>query len=173
MGKSILAGLMLSLVCACSFLRANSLGVTYLIPSNFEGPVIILYDQRDGVVPPIDGGRYMITVPQSGVVNTRLPPGAFDEVPLFFVVTEDGHRESIELLFRWGPEYPYGRRTKKDLSEAERSQRFAMYYDRGNFSSRQGSVSYSVFLFGKQLDENQLFGLKEKKITDIQRSLGQ
>ena len=46
---------------------------TVLLPAEFRGPVLIVFDQPDGIVPPLEDGAPLFEVPPSGVLRVRTP----------------------------------------------------------------------------------------------------
>lgn len=44
---------------------------TVLLPERFGGPVLIVFDQPDGIVPPLEDGAPLFVVPPSGVLRVR------------------------------------------------------------------------------------------------------
>ncbi|HEX6588224.1 MAG TPA: hypothetical protein VF039_04330 [Longimicrobiales bacterium] len=50
-------------------------GEVHILPDGFEGPVLILYDQPDGLPARYDDdGRRLFEIPRSGVMRTRMEP---------------------------------------------------------------------------------------------------
>lgn len=150
---------------------AKTANVIYLIPEKFEGAVVIFYNQKDGIVPDLNGTEYVFTVPKDGVLKVNIDAKAAGGKPSFFLIDEYGKRTEIELLFRWGPKYPEGMRSIRDISNEERDEKiFAMLYDQGNFNTSDGIVRYRSFLIGTPKDSDNFYTQKERKLTNIQRT---
>ncbi len=54
--------------------------VIYSIPSNYEGNVLIIFDQKSGVPPLYENGRRVYEIPSSGVLRTQFSPISLYEV---------------------------------------------------------------------------------------------
>lgn len=46
----------------------------HILPNGFTGPVLIFFNQRDGVDVPIEDGTRIYRIPKSGKLVTSLPP---------------------------------------------------------------------------------------------------
>ena len=104
LAKFCIAFLLFSVV-GCS-IRANPKTVTYLIPENFEGGVVIVYAQKDGVTPDVTENEIVFTVPADGVLKVNVDAKAASGKPRFFFIGKNGERSELELLYHWGPKYP-------------------------------------------------------------------
>lgn len=161
----------LFLVNSCS-IRAKSADVIYLIPKNFEGGVVIFYDQKDGITPDFNGTEYVFIIPKDDVIKTSIDAKTAGGKPSFFLVDENGKRTELEYLYPGGPKYPDGLRTVRDISNEERDNKvFAMIYEQGNFNAANRVIYYRSFLIGKPKDGN-LFASRDlnEKIANFQRA---
>lgn len=161
--------LLLFSVSSCS-IRANSKTVTYLIPENFEGGVVIVYDQRDGVSPDVTDNEIVFTIPADGILKTTVDAKSVGGKPRFFFVGKNGERAELELLYHWGPKYPEAMRSVKDISAEEQDKVFAMIFERGTFNSAGEVVMFSSFTVGKPKDSNISIGRTHGKISQVQRT---
>ncbi|MCB1024494.1 MAG: hypothetical protein KDB79_08890 [Acidobacteria bacterium] len=148
----------------------NTSGATYLIPKRFTGTVTILLNQRGEIPPAKEGNRYLLTVPDDGVIKVPFGPEIVQKDPIFYLVDENGKRTKIELLYRTGRKYKDGKRAIIDLLEKERTNTFAMYYDGGTFNVPDLSEKVRMFSFivGEPQNVNHLANLKYKKVFDLQ-----
>jgi len=154
------------------FVRANSKDVIYLIPEKFEGAIVVVYDQKDGVAPSFDGTEYVFNIPDSGVLKTNVEAKEINGQPSFFLVDGSGSRTKLEYLYFGGPKFSKEQRTEADLSDEERNNKvFAMNYVQGNFNTSNGNVKYKSFLVCKPKDGN-LFASRDlnRKITDLYKT---
>ena len=66
-----------------NYSHCNRSGANHLLPDNFIGNVVIIYDVSDGVAKKYDHGRRIYEIPSSGVLLTKFSPytgwHAFDE----------------------------------------------------------------------------------------------
>jgi len=55
---------------------------TYLIPDDFEGEIIVIYDEDCGIIPPVENGRMVFDIPKSGVlvIQPEFEAGIIDSV---------------------------------------------------------------------------------------------
>lgn len=44
---------------------------TFIVPKDYQGYVIVLYNQKDGVKPKYEGGKRVYEIPESGVLKTQ------------------------------------------------------------------------------------------------------
>lgn len=71
--------------------------VTHLIPDGYVGPVVVVYDDPNGVTPKYnDEGGVVYEIPSDGVLrlNTPTPEAALYDVKYFYV-RADGTREEL------------------------------------------------------------------------------
>lgn len=101
--------------------NANQVGAVYLIPTGFEGPVVIIYDQAALAKPPIVDDAFVFWVPTDGLIRTSLHAENIGATTSYYFVGQGGDRRKIDYLYSGGPKYPEGVRTEESLSPDERS----------------------------------------------------
>lgn len=82
-GRQVRAIIVLALTIACArqgMIQANLVisGTEhklqlFVLPPDFQGPVMVIYDQIDGVRPKAVNGQIVYDVPRDGIVRTALP----------------------------------------------------------------------------------------------------
>ena len=151
--------------------RVSAKTVTYLIPENFEGGVVIVYAQKDGVTPEITENEIVFAIPADGILKVNIDEKTVSGKPTFFFVGKNGERTEIELLYAWGPKYPEGMRSTKDISDDERDNKvFAAIFENGTFNTASGVVRFSSFTVGKPKDYKILIHRTHGKVSDLQRT---
>ncbi len=154
----------------CS-IRANPKTITYLIPENFEGGVVLVYAQKDGVTPDITENEIVFTIPTDGILKINIEAKEVSGKPRFLIVGKNGERTEIELLYNGGPKYPEGMRTSSDISNDERDNKnFVMTFERGNFNTANGVVRFGSFTVGKPKGGNLLVSRTHRKVSEVQRT---
>lgn len=90
---------LLTAATALTILLAGCLGEwppeLYLVPEGYIGPVVVAFEQEDGVAPTMSGDTLVYRVPQSGVLktSTEVPTGIRDVSYAF--VDESGMRSPL------------------------------------------------------------------------------
>lgn len=89
--SSIVILLLVTLVIRQSIMREE----TYLLPAEFRGPVIVLYQHSGGASPEYEDGRLIYRIPESGVLPVNWREASFR--PQYYFVSRDGNRLRIPL----------------------------------------------------------------------------
>jgi hypothetical protein len=158
-------------VLACGFAIGCSVGtkrsdVIFNIPQDFEGSVIIFYDQKEGVAPLFNGTEYIFDLPNDGIIKTSLDQESTTGKSKFFFVGGD-RRTELELLYPTGPKYPAGFRSHDDISDDERDNKFfAVSFERGNYNIKNGNVKFNTFLVCKPKDGEYHHAQMQQKLYD-------
>jgi len=147
----------------------------YLMHNGYVGPVIILYDQSDGVVPDVEGGYYVYNIPPSGVLKIRTPPYLGIVNLQYFYVDGGRERQEVKQIIITGDRDPQGRPQNKygNLSQDEvENSTFVMNPGGvGEFRVNGKPVQFSGFIIGKPKDGDKLKDEEHKKIADVQQAL--
>src|SRR5687768_12332838 len=89
--------LIVALIPACAFFKYPRNGI-YLVPQGFTGPVIILYNQPDGVELRSEAGLYVYEIPNDGILRVK-GRGYTGIVNLsYFYVDSEGNRRPLRYL---------------------------------------------------------------------------
>lgn len=92
------------IICGLFFLALTACGSTseksiFLIPQNFQGNVLIIFDQKNGRPAEYEKGLRTFTIPETGVLRTQFQPdygvGDIDE---FYFVEPDGRRTKLKYF---------------------------------------------------------------------------
>lgn len=71
----------------------------YLIPENFEGNILIVFDQKDGSSMEYEQGLRVYKIPDSGVLRTKFKPNyGMHEIDKFYYVNPDGRRTELKYF---------------------------------------------------------------------------
>lgn len=153
----------------CSIPAAKSKTITHLIPENFEGGVVIVYAQKDGVTPVVTEDEIVFNIPADGILKVSIDAKTVRGNAKFFFAGKNGERTEIELLHNRVLEKSAGIRTSDDISADERDNKiFVMSAERGNFNTSNGVVMFSCFTVGKPKDGNLLVSRTHNKISQVQ-----
>lgn len=147
----------------------------YLMPSEYIGTVIIVYDQPDGVVPEVEGGYYVYKIPPSGVLKVSAPPYLGIVDVKYFYVNQAGERQEVKHITITGDRDPQGRPQNKygNLSEHDvENSIFVMNPSGyGEFRVNGKPVQFSRIVIGKPKDSIKLFDEYQKKLVEVQKEL--
>ena len=161
-----------AVVLAACVSPVNDKRIRYELPNDFEGAVVIFFDQADGVDIRKEGNTSIVTVPESGVVNVKDPISEMDGLPTFEMVKDNGDRSVITYLRLQNQPDTGSSRLYENISEEEKTGHvFSMNYERGSFQSKQGPTRYISFLVCKPKNAN-LFASRDlnRKIRDFAMS---
>lgn len=169
----VLWSLIFSLSCS---LFAKPTDVVYLIPENFTGGVIVLYNQPDGITPETtDDGAIIYRIPKDGFLKVK---PAFErknfKFKYYFVDAQD-KRTEIEYLQRAHYVRDPGDTTSKSadsITENERNnQIFAMLHETTNFAVSGNRVFIQVFVVAIPKNSLDVYMKTSNKIFDIQEDM--
>jgi hypothetical protein len=73
-----------------------------LIPKDFTGVVIIIFDQKEGVPPEIENGKHVYRIPQSGILKTQVKANYQVQGQEYYYVDDAGHKTTIPYKFSKG-----------------------------------------------------------------------
>ncbi len=69
-----------------------------LIPEGYVGPVLIIFNQKDGEPKDYEGGKRIYRIPESGVLKTQFGPNYGVQNHQFFYVDKNGDRTEIPFV---------------------------------------------------------------------------
>ena len=95
--KLIVVGIPLIYV-AISFYNSFATSETYLIPDNYKGPVIVIFNQADGQAKEFEGGRRLYKIPSSGVLFSQFKDEQGWINQEYYYVTATGKRKKLGVL---------------------------------------------------------------------------
>jgi hypothetical protein len=85
----------LGMVTAC---KSRGEDCIYVFPKNFEGNVIIIYDQNDGANISYEGKSRLIKLDSTGVLKTKFKPNYGIQKNSFFYADSIGRRYQIDYI---------------------------------------------------------------------------
>jgi len=69
-----------------------------LIPEGYEGPVMIIYNQKDGVPKEYEENKRVYRIPDNGLLRTQFEPNYGVQNHQFFYVDSIGERTKIQFV---------------------------------------------------------------------------
>ncbi len=157
-----------TLAVSCNSQKDN----VYLLPEGYIGPVVILFNQADGVGLSVEDGFNIYRIPKGGVLKVKNPPTFTASNELFFYERANGERTRIEYL------YPKGRgkaweENPKTFDQIEQNDVtvFVMGRVAGTFNIKNGVIHYRSFEVGNASDSEELYIQKQDKIIEIHKQM--
>lgn len=95
MKKNVLISIVCFLILCCSNSGEDSIR---LIPEGFEGPVIIVFNQKDGEPKEYDNGKRVYRIPKDGVLRTQFESNFGLQKHEFFYTNKDGDWTEIPFV---------------------------------------------------------------------------
>lgn len=169
----VLWNLIFSLSCS---LLAKPTDVVYLIPENYTGGVIVLYNQPDGIEPEkAKDGTIIYRIPQNGFLKIKSPFERKTYRFKYYLVDANNKRTEIEYLYPEGYVRGVGEENQKShdtISEAERENTtFVMNHRNSNFNAKDGRVFLTCFSVGKPKDSEKIYTDTDRRIFKIQEEI--
>jgi len=129
-----------------------------LIREGFEGPIMIIYNQSDGVPIEYEGHKRLYRIPPDGVLRTQFKPNYGHQVHEFYYVNPKEKRTPIPFVDPWSW-------SKLDTSEGI----FICFAEEvGMGGDKQGKeIRFRIFLVGPANKADSLFKLKEKFVLRV------
>ena len=165
--------LLLSLCGSCSFFRQEA---EFLIPAGYEGGVIVLFNQPDGIeLEKNNDGTIIYRIPQDGFLKIR---NAFERKNYkfsYFYVDKDGNRTAVEYLFPETYVRDPGDTTSKSFDRISKEEHdngiFVTGHRNSNFNTKDGRVFLTCFSIGKPKDAINIYIKTDDKIFKIQKNI--
>lgn len=129
-----------------------------LIPEGFEGPVVIIYDQSDGVPIEYEGRKRLYRIPSDGVLRTQFKPNYGHQVHEFYYLNSEEKRTPVPFVDPWS------------WSKLDTSQGILICFaeEVGMGGNKQGEeVRFRTFLVGPANKADSLFKLREKLVLRV------
>ena len=111
---------MLFISCTISSCAQNVTPQTFLIPKNFKGQIILIYDQPCGIDVPLTNGRLVFKIPENGILilKNKHETGIINHE--YYLVNESGSQISkLEFLIQQNYNEDYT--TTKNPDEPDRN----------------------------------------------------
>ena len=146
--------------------------IDYLIPQDFTGGVIIVFNQPDGITPETSNdGTVIYRIPKDGLIKVKAP---LKNVPYefkYYFVDEKGNRTPIEYLYPGHYVRNPGDTVSKSfdtISDDETNNKiFAMIHTTTNFGSQNDKIYFHNFIVGKPKDYQLLYLKTSDKIDEF------
>lgn len=126
-----------------------------ILPSNFEGPVLILYDQTDGIIPYIENQKYVYKIPSSGLLKTKLKAKFKVKGHEYYYQNNNGLIEKTITNISLN--------AKNENVNIDKNETYV-------FSEEMGTTPYNakfrVFVIGKYFHKDSLLDLKDRFIIN-------
>ena len=165
--------ILLSLCNSCAFFRQEA---EFLIPAGYEGSVIVLFNQPDGIeLEKNTDGTIIYRIPADGFLKIK---NVFERKNYkfnYFYVDSQNSKIRLEYLYpRYYVRDP-GDTTSKSfdrISEEENNKSiFVINHRNSNFNTKDGRVFLQDFIVGKPKDADTILNQSETKISKIQRQI--
>jgi hypothetical protein len=95
--KSLTIGIPLTLV-GYSFYNSFTTPQRYLIPDNYKGPVVIVFNQKDGQKKEYEGLRRLYKIPSTGVLFTQFKEEQDWINQDYYYVSSNGQRKKLGVF---------------------------------------------------------------------------
>ena len=157
---------------SCSRISFPTDGI-YLIPKNYIGDVIILFNQSDGVTPEVENGFYVYKIPQNGIlkVKTKGITGIINKS--YFYVDENNQRQKIDYLYITGERNPSGEPQNKfgniNQNDYEDTVFIMNAGGLGSFNTKNDVIQYTSFIVATPKNSDGLYDNMQKRISNVQR----
>ena len=174
--KHLAVVVLLWLCCSCG-LFAKPIEVDYLVPADFRGGVLILYNQPDGVEPEkTQDGTLVYKIPKDGFLKIKPKFERKNYKFKYYFVDAQAKRTEIEYLYQTTYVRDRGDTTSRregELSEAESNNAiFVMNSETHNFSIPPGErVFVQTFIVYTEKDSLRIYSQTMHKVSDIQRKM--
>lgn len=157
---------------ACSSITKPSDGI-FLIPESFEGGVIIIFNQPDGITPNVENGRYVYRIPPTGLLKVKSDSVvSWQQIDYFYI----NDRDERQTIYRLNPKgwtgsvTGWAEKNYDDLTQNEyENDIFASAYMSGTFNAKGKVVKFRNFVVCKLKDGEQITVQMHEKISKIQR----
>lgn len=137
-----------------------------VLPENYLGVVIIVFDPSSRKEPLIRNGQITYEIPESGILFVDSPPIYQFLKDEYFYQTTEGARQKIRYL------YPAGGSWKdKDVTfdnvHQDSAEVFSMVDELGTMEIKGKTVIYRSFLVGMAKDVDTLANQVQKKLDEV------
>src|SRR5258706_10122111 len=95
--KLLIIGIPLTFV-GYSFYNSFTTPERYLIPENYKGPVIVIFNQKDGQKKEYEGKRRLYRIPQTGVLFTQFKDEQGWINQDYYYVSPNGQKKKLGVL---------------------------------------------------------------------------
>ena len=170
--KYAVSFLFLALNLSCGLRGLNAAEAVYLIPKGYTGPVVIFFDQPDGVTPEVENGFTVYKIPGDGFLKVKTKAIYKINEQIFYYVDETGERTEIEYLYPRGWEETGSGKTRKSFNNINPDDTgiYVMGSEMGSFNGKNGVVRFRSFMIGKAFGSDKLYQETMNKITNLHKS---
>jgi hypothetical protein len=126
-----------------------------LIPKDFTGAVIIIFNQKDGLPPEIENGKHVYRIPSSGILKTQVKAKYKIEGHEYYYMDSSEYRIKIPYLF---PNQLNGNDFQKNPNEV-----FCFNEEMGTTAeNKPNQRKFRLFLIGKLIIVDSLSNVKDQ-----------
>jgi hypothetical protein len=133
-----------------------------LIPEGYIGPVVIVFDDENGIVPHLEKNKNVYEIPTSGILRVKAKANYQIEENVYYYVDKKGNRTNLNYLYPGGGAWK-DKENNFDNVDYSKDKIFCMNDSMGRTIKNGKDISYRVFLVGKAKDVNSL----EMRIEDV------
>lgn len=160
---------LLALNSSCSLQNKEAV---YIIPADYVGPIVIVFDQPDGVLPEIEDGFTVYRIPESGLLKVTNKAIYKINEQKYFYENLRGERTRIEYIYPTSQvrASDTNRKTFAQISADDKTI-YAMGAEMGSFNSKNETVRYRAFKIGIVSENEKMYQQSRRRITELQRSM--
>jgi hypothetical protein len=129
--------------------------ITFLIPNDYEGPVLIIFGQETGAHPEMEGDHYLFRIPRHGVLRTQVKASHQFHERRFAYINAHDERMLIPYLYPAGGAWRDKEHTFDNV-DFKSNQIFVMADIMGNTMIDGSLVYFQTFVVGKARDADVL-----------------
>lgn len=159
---------------SCSFVPSQN--VIYLIPKDYKGDVIILFNQPDGITPYIENGVFVFKIPEDGILRIKTEGIKKIANSSYFYLENNNERQELKRLRITGDRDPSGKQKDKfdgviTQEEYENGIFIMSYGGLGSFQTKRGNVQFTNFIVGNPKDSEIFYDKMQQRISQLQRQI--
>ena len=139
---------------------------TFLIPNNYEGAIVLLFDQNDGLDEEYSEGRRIYRVEQNGLLKTQFSKtkhGRLDQD--YYYIDSLGVRTQVLEVFDFGNSNPGTNYVMNGI--------YGMFTNNEDSTLNIYPIDYSMFTIGKSEDKDSLQVVGDRYIEKVQYHITQ
>jgi hypothetical protein len=144
----------------------------YIIPENFTGSVIIVFEQSNGINLETQNGANVYRVPSNGIIKVSSKAIYNSVQETYFYEDSSGVRKEIDYLYPTSEKWALSKEKKTfDQIREDDLNTYVMGSEMGTFNDNNGVIHFRNFKVGKASDSSKLNQEAYSKITKIQKGL--
>jgi hypothetical protein len=158
---------------SCNLLKTSkSEKAIYIIPENYVGSVIIVFEQSNGINLETENGANVYRVPSNGIIKVTCKAIYASVQETYFYEDFNGNRKEIDYLYPTSEKWALSKEKKTfDQIREDDSTTFIIGSEMGTFNNNDGVIHFRNFKVGKASDSSKLNQEAYSKVTKIQEGL--